>query len=56
MPPASSLLMQTLTPEPKTIVNLLGTHIDPRDPAVLARTINVSRRWLAARGASNPWP
>lgn len=54
VPPASSLLMQTLTPEPKTIVNLPGAHIGPRDPAVLARTINVSRRWLTARGASNP--
>lgn len=43
-----------LTPEPKTIVILPGEHMNPRDPEVLARIVEISRRRLVEKGAANP--
>ena len=53
VPDESQQLMIALTPEPKTVIRLPGTHIDPRDQVVLDRVVNVTRTWLIQRGAVN---
>ncbi len=54
IPAASMRALHALTPEPKTIVILPGEHMNPRDPAVLARVVEISRRWLVEKGAATP--
>lgn len=54
IPRESAALMTRLTPEPKWVVTMEGEHIDPRDPAMLRRVVDVTRAWLVERGAANP--
>ncbi len=54
IPAVSVRALQRLTPEPKTIVILPGEHMDPRDPALMAEIVGITRSWLLARGAANP--
>lgn len=52
--PASTLRMQELTPEPKTIVWLDAGHMNPGDPLLLAEIIRLSREWMIQRNAMDP--
>ncbi|MFO0997408.1 MAG: hypothetical protein U1F33_12065 [Alphaproteobacteria bacterium] len=54
IPPTSSALMTELAPEPKWVVTMPGEHIDPRDPAMLQKVVDVTKAWLIERGAANP--
>jgi len=53
IPPGSTRLLTELTPEPKWVVTMPGDHINPRDQAVLARVVALSKAWLIERGAAN---
>jgi hypothetical protein len=51
VPLASARRMQALKPEPKTVIDLDTAHMDPRNPLLIRRIVETTRRWLVARGA-----
>ena len=53
IPTKSAVLMDRLTPEPKTVVTLSGGHILPSDPTVLNALSVTVHQWLASIGAVN---
>ncbi len=54
VPLASARRMQALKPEPKTVIDLDAAHMDPKNPALTRRIVEVTRGWLVARGAIAP--
>lgn len=50
VPPALSALMAGLVPEPRRVVTLEGGHMNPRDPELTQRVVQLSQEWLAAQG------
>ena len=53
--PADSVArLQAITPEPKTIINVDGAHIDGNRPEIIENTVRLARVWLVSKGALNP--
>jgi len=53
--PANSVTrLQALLPEPKTIINVDGAHIDGKRPEIIKNTVRLARAWLVSQGALNP--
>jgi pimeloyl-ACP methyl ester carboxylesterase len=51
IPAACALKMQTLAPEPKSVVWLEAGHMNPDNPALLLEIIRISRTWMIQRKA-----
>jgi hypothetical protein len=45
--------MDKLTPKPRTVVTLPGSHVLPGDPSTIDAMSITARQWLAAIGAVN---
>ncbi len=54
VPLASARLMQSLKPEPKTVIDLDSSHMGPDKPELTAEIVRRSREWLIARGSMSP--
>ena len=54
LPPESVSRLHVLTPEPKTILNVDGAHIDGNRPEIIENTVRLARVWLVSKGALNP--
>ena len=54
LPAASVNLLHKLTPEPKTVINVDGPHIDGNRPEIIENTVRLARVWLVSKGALNP--
>ena len=54
LPAESVSRLQTLLPEPKTILNVEGAHIDGNRPEIIENTVRLARVWLVSQGALNP--
>lgn len=46
--------LQQAVPEPKTIIELDEGHMNPDNPALTFRLVNISREWLLRKGAIHP--
>jgi hypothetical protein len=58
IPSAAARRLETLTPPCRTIETLAGEHLGtgPDEAGLLNAALRTSARWLAARGAVNPFP
>ncbi len=54
LPAESVRRLHALTPEPKTILNVDGLHIDGKRPEIIENTVRLARVWLVSKGALNP--
>lgn len=54
LPAESVRQLHALTPEPKTIINVDGPHIDGNRPKIIENTVRLARVWLVSQGALNP--
>lgn len=54
LPTESVARLQALAPEPKTILNVDGAHIDGKRPEIIENTVRLARIWLVSQGALNP--
>ena len=54
LPAESVARLQALLPEPKTILNVEGAHIDGKRPEIIENTVRLARDWLVSQGALNP--
>ncbi len=54
LPRESVERLHALTPEPKTIINVKGAHIDGNRPEIIENTVRLARVWLVSKGALNP--
>lgn len=54
IPAESVTRLQQLTPEPKTVINVEGAHIDGNRPEIIENTVRLARVWLVSKGAMNP--
>lgn len=54
VPLESARRMQALKPAPKTVIDLDTSHMDPKNPALTRRIVEITREWLVARGVMAP--
>ncbi len=54
LPAKSVSRLQTMTPEPKTVLTVDGPHIDGNRPKIIENTVRLARVWLVSKGALNP--
>jgi pimeloyl-ACP methyl ester carboxylesterase len=54
LPAESIRRLHALTPEPKTVINVDGPHIDGNRLEIVENTVRLARVWLVSKGALNP--